>query len=130
MATLVSGFSLLRTLLLSIAAIATFFLLDTVLSRTEKAESGAAAAHAYEKGMRLMQQGRALDATVQFDEAISLARQNPIYPLALAEALLAAGHLPEAEATLSELLERDGTGGAPNLAMARVQAKEGKLMDA
>ena len=76
------------------------------------------------------QQGRPLDATAQFDEAISLARENPAYPLALAEALEAAGRLPEAEATLSELLERDGTGGAPNLAMARVQAKEGRLTDA
>jgi tetratricopeptide (TPR) repeat protein len=130
MRTLVSGFSLLRTLLLSIAAIVIFTLIDTALSRTEKAESGAAAARAYENGTRLMQQGRPLDATAQFDEAISLARENPAYPLALAEALEAAGRLPEAEATLSELLERDGTGGAPNLAMARVQAKEGRLTDA
>ena len=105
MRTLVSGFSLLRTLLLTITAIVIFSLLDAALSRTEKAESGAAAARAYENGARLMQQGRPLDATAQFDEAISLARENPAYPLALAEALQAAGRLPEAEAALSDLLE-------------------------
>jgi tetratricopeptide (TPR) repeat protein len=125
-----SGLSLLRTLVLSVAAIAVFFLLDTVLARTERAESRAAAARAYEDGMRLMKQGRPLDAIGQFDEAISLARENPAYPLARAQALLAAGHLPEAEDTLAELLQNNGTAGAPNLAMARVLAKEGKFTDA
>jgi tetratricopeptide (TPR) repeat protein len=115
---------------MSIAAIAAFFLIDTLLARTEKAESRASAGRAYENGMRLIQQGRSLDAVGQFKEAISLARENPAYPLALAQALLAADRLPEAEATLSDLLQHDGTGGAPNLAMARVLAKEGKFMDA
>lgn len=130
MATPTSGLSLLRTLLLSIAAIAAFFLIDTVLARTEKAESRAAAARDYENGMRFMQQGRYPDAAGQFDEAISLVRENPAYPLALAQALLAADRLAEAEATLSDMLQRYGTAGAPNLAMARVLAKEGKFMDA
>jgi tetratricopeptide (TPR) repeat protein len=130
MATTSSGLSLLRTLSLSLAAIAAFFLIDTVLSRTERAESRAAAARAYEAGMRLMKQGQSLDAVGQFDEAISLARDNPAYPLARAQALLAAGHLPEAEATLADLLQNNATAGAPNLAMARVLAKEGKFTDA
>jgi tetratricopeptide (TPR) repeat protein len=130
MATPASGLFLLRTLLLTVAAIAALFLIDTVLARTEQAESRAAAALAYENGTRLMQRGRYLDAVEQFQEAISLARENALYPLALAQALLAADHLTEAEATLSDLLEHDGTGGAPNLAMARVLAKEGKFMDA
>src|SRR5690348_1478065 len=112
-----TGLSLLRTLLLSVAAIAAFFLLDTLLYRTERAESRAAAARAYAEGTSLMKQGRLLDAVGQFDEAISLARDNPAYPLARAQALLAAGHLPEAEATLTELLQNNATAGAPNLAM-------------
>ena len=45
-----TGLSLVRTLLLSLAAIAVFFLIDTVLARTERAESRAAAARAYEEG--------------------------------------------------------------------------------
>ena len=125
-----TGLSLLRTLLLSVSAIAVFFLIDTVLSRTERSESRAAAARAYEEGTSLMKQGRFLDAVGQFDEAISLARENPAYPLARAQALLAAGHLPEAEDTLAELLQNNATAGAPNLAMARVLAKEGKFTDA
>jgi len=125
-----TGLSLVRTLLLSLAAIAIFFLLDTVLARTERAESRAAAARAYDEGMSLMKQSRSLDAVGRFDEAISLARENPAYPLARARALLAAGHLPEAEDTLAELLQNNGTAGAPNLAMARVLAKEGKFTDA
>src|ERR1700676_3198058 len=107
MATLGSGLTLLRTLLLTIAAIVAFFLIDTVLVRTEKAESHAVAVRAYENGMRLMQQGRYLDAAGQFDEAISLARENPTYTMALAQALMVADHLPEAEATLSDLLQHD-----------------------
>jgi tetratricopeptide (TPR) repeat protein len=130
MAKLASGLSLLRTLSLTTAAIAFFFLIDTVLVRTEKAESRAAAARAHQNGMRLMGQSRYVDAAGQFDEALSLARENPSYTLALAQALLAADRLPKAEATLSDLLQRDGTGGASNLAMARVLAKEGKFMDA
>jgi tetratricopeptide (TPR) repeat protein len=125
-----TGLSVLRTLVLSVAAIAVFFLLDTVLARTERAESRAAAARAYEDGMRLVKQGRPLDAIGQFDEAISLARENPAYPLARAQTLLAAGHLPEAEDTLAELLQNNATAGAPNLAMGRVLAKEGKFTDA
>lgn len=125
-----TGLSLLRTLLLSVAAIAVFFLLDTVLFRTERAESRAAAVRAYEEGTSLMKQGRFLDAVGEFDEAISLARENPAYPLARAQALLAAGQLPEAEDTLAELLQNNATAGAPNLAMARVLAREGKFTDA
>ena len=125
-----SGLSLLRTFSLTIAAIAVFFLIDTVLVRTEKAESRAAAARAYENGMRLMGQGRYVDAAGEFEDALALARENLTYTLALAQALLAADRLPKAEATLSDLLQRDGTGGAPNLAMARVLAKEGKFIDA
>ena len=125
-----TGLSLLRTLLLSVTAIALIFVLDTVLSRTERAESRASAARAYQEGASLMKQGRFLDAVGEFDEAISLARENPAYPLARAEALLAAGRLPEAEDTLTELLQNNGTAGAPNLAMARVLAKEGKFTDA
>ena len=125
-----TGLSLLRTLLLSLTAIAVFFLIDTVLSRTERSESRTAAERDYVEGLRLLKQGRPLDAVGQFDEAITLARQNPAYPLARAQALLAAGLLPEAEATLTDLLQNNGTAGAPNLAMARVLAKEGKFTDA
>jgi tetratricopeptide (TPR) repeat protein len=130
MATTSSGLSLLRTLLVTLAAIAVFFLIDTILSRTERAESRAAAERAYEEGLRLLKQGRSLEAVSEFDEAISLARENPAYPLARAEALLAAGHLPEAENTLAELLQNNDTAGAPNLVMARVLAREGKFTDA
>jgi tetratricopeptide (TPR) repeat protein len=125
-----TGLSFFRTLLLSLAAIAVLFLIDTVLSRTERSESRAAAARAYEEGTSLMKQGRFLDAVGQFDEAISLERENPAYPLARAQALLAAGRLSEAEATLGDLLQNNGTEGAPNLIMARVLAKEGKFTDA
>src|SRR5579872_316449 len=111
MATVGSGLSLLRTLLATIAAIAAFFLIDTVLAKTEKAESNAVARRAYENGMRLMQQRRYPDAAGQFDEATSLARESPAYKMALAEALLAANHPLQAEAILNDLLEHDGTGG-------------------
>jgi len=122
--------SLAGTLALVFCAILGFFFLDTFLARTERAESRVEAQRDYERGQRLLEQGRADRAAEEFRSAIVLARDNAQYPLALAQALMAAGRLPDAEASLADLLARDGTAGPPNLAMARVLAREGRIEEA
>jgi tetratricopeptide (TPR) repeat protein len=99
---------------------------DTVLANTEQRETSLEAARFYREGESLMQQHRYADATDSFRSAIANARDNPDYPLALGQALLDAGQLDEANSTLTDLLQADSMAGAPNLAMARVFAKEGQ----
>jgi len=122
--------SFLRTSVLTIAGIAILFSIDTFLASKERSESRVEGQRLYDAGQRLMQQGLSVDAENQFRAALSVARDNQQYQLALARALTAAGRLSDAEANLADLLQRDGTGGEPNLAMARVLTKEGRIPEA
>ena len=122
--------SFFRTSALVIAAIAALFFVDTFLAKTERSESRAEAQRFYEAGQRLMKEGLGQDAAIQFQAALSAARDNQQYQLALGQALMAVGRFADAEATLLDLLQRDGTEGAPNLAMARVLSKEGRVPEA
>lgn len=130
MAELVLRPSLFRTLFFVAIAAASLVLIDSVLARTEHRETAAEAARFYRDGQRLIQQGKYDDAADAFRSAIANARDNANYPLALGQALLAAGQLDEAGATLTDLLKADSMAGAPNLAMARVFAKQGQFEEA
>ena len=122
--------SLFRTLFFAAIVAAAFLLVDTVLANTERRETTLEAARFNLDGQSLMQQGKYAGAADAFRAAIANARENPGYRLALGEALLGAGQLNEAGATLTELLKSDSMAGAPNLAMARVFAKEGEFDEA
>jgi len=122
--------SIFRTLALTCAAITGLSFVDTFLARTDRAETRVEAQRYYETGQRLMQQGDNDGATEQFRAAFAVDRDNQEYQLALAQALMAAGRYPDAEATLMALLQRDATGGAANLAMARVLVKEERIPEA
>jgi Tfp pilus assembly protein PilF len=119
-----------RTLLGGIAAIAALFFADTFLAKTERAESHVEAERHYQSGRRFMQSGQSARAVEEFRSALAVERENEDYQLALGQGLLAAGSPTEAEATLNALLQENPFGGPPNLAMARVMVKEGKLADA
>jgi tetratricopeptide (TPR) repeat protein len=103
---------------------------DAYLARTERLENHAEADRLAAAGRVLMEQRRPLDAVAQFKAAIAIERENPGYWLALGEAQLAAGEFADAESTLNELLRRDSTSGAANLALARVLVKEGRIPEA
>jgi tetratricopeptide (TPR) repeat protein len=121
-----TGGSVLGTLVLVLVAIVVLSGVDTFLARTERSENLAEA-------NRLAAAGRGakpIDAVADFKAAISIERENPGYWLSLGEAQLAAGQLADAEGTLTELLRRDSTAGAVNLALARVLVKEGRITDA
>jgi tetratricopeptide (TPR) repeat protein len=116
----------LGTMGLVLLAIVALSGVDTFLARTERSENLAEAD-------RLAAAGRAakpVDAVAEFKAAIAIERENPDYWLALGQAQLAAGQLADAEGTLTELLRRDSTAGAVNLALARVLVKEGRITDA
>jgi tetratricopeptide (TPR) repeat protein len=122
--------SLLRTLTLVVVGIAILGSLDTYLAGREHAESLIEAKRSFDKGQRFLGQRKSDMAVAQFRAAVAVARGNPDYQLALGEALLDAGRLSDAEGALSDLLAHDGTAGAPNLAMARVLVKEGRIEEA
>lgn len=103
---------------------------DAFLARTERSENKAEADGLSRDGRTLMEQGHPLEAVAQFKAALAIERDNPASWLALGQAQFAAGQLSDAETTLTELLKRDSTAGAANLALARVLVKEGRITDA
>lgn len=122
--------SLFRTLLFVAIAAAAFLLVDSVLANTERRETALEAARFFNDGELLIRQGKYAGAADSFRSAIANARDNADYRLALGEALLGAKDLDEAGATLTDLLKSDSMAGAPNFAMARVLAKEGRFDEA
>jgi tetratricopeptide (TPR) repeat protein len=122
--------SFFRTLFFVGLAATALVVVDSVLANTERRETSLEGARFYREGESLMRQHEYADAADSFRSAIANARDNPDYPLALGQALLGAGQLDEANSTLTDLLQADSMAGAPNLAMARVFAKEGPFEQA
>lgn len=127
--------SFMRTLFATGLAIMAIFFIDTVLEKTERAESRVDAARFYASGQRLLAQGQSAAAVDQFRSAIAADRSdatgnNQDYQLALGQALLAAGRLGDAADTLNDLLQRNPVGAAANLTMARLLVKEDQIDDA
>ncbi len=117
-----------KTMLVVGVAILAIFFLDTLLAKSEMAESQAEAARAYAAGRAAMQEGKNAAAADHFKSAIAAQRANPEYHLALAQALLAADELAGAQDELNGML-LSNPGLAHNLAMARVLNKEGRFSD-
>ena len=129
-ATTFSKPSLLRTLVFVAAAIVMLSFLDIYLARRERSESLTEAKRSYDAGQSFMKQGKNDRAVDEFRAALVVDRENPEYQLALSLALVSGGRFSDAEAELNDLLAHDGTAGAPNLAMARVLVKEGRVEEA
>jgi tetratricopeptide (TPR) repeat protein len=125
-----SGGSVLGTLGLVAIAIVVLSGVDTFLARTERQENRAEANRLAAAGRALIDKGTPADAVAQFKGAIAIERENRAYWLELGQAQLDAGELTDAETSLTELLRRDSTAGAANLALARVLIKEGRITDA
>jgi len=125
-----TGRSVAGTLGLVALAIVALSIVDAYLARTERLENRSEADRLVAAGRGLMAKGRPLDAVSQFKTALEMERENSGDWLALGQAQLAADRLSDAETTLSELLRRDSTAGAANLALARVLVKEKRITDA
>ena len=125
-----AGHSFLKTLGLTLVAIAALFVADSFLARTERAETMVEAAHESEQGRVLMQRGENAEAIQRIKDAIANARGNRDYRRLLAQAQLAAGRTADAETTLTDLLQNDSTDGLASLTMGRVLVGEGRFEEA
>lgn len=119
-----------QTFLLIFVAMAVLFAADAFLAHKDEAARGAEARRLFREGRQLESKGDLAEAIDRFRGAYANARQERGYQLALAQALLEAGRMPEAEETLTELLAADSTGGGANLTMARLLSREGKTAEA
>jgi tetratricopeptide (TPR) repeat protein len=124
------GRSLLGTFALVFVCMAAIFAFDVFLARVELSETQTEAARLFAEGQRLERERRTHDAVKAYRDALSFARNNFGYQLALSRALLTAGKTAEAEAMAADLLRRDSTDGDANLLMARILTKTGNLTDA
>jgi tetratricopeptide (TPR) repeat protein len=117
-------------LVLVLITMGAFFVLDVFLARMEQGESRAEAERDYQAGERLMKQSQYDAAVEQFQNAFSTVRAEKKYQLALAQALMAAGKLKNAEDQADQLLQADQTNGDANLTLARIFVKQGRITDA
>jgi tetratricopeptide (TPR) repeat protein len=105
----------------SVAAIALgLFWIDRFLAKLEQSEVQSEAAGLASTASRLLASGNAAQAVVDYRRAHALVRTNRGYALGYAQALLAAGDVSGAEATLNDQLADNSNDAPANLAMARV----------
>jgi len=100
-----------------------------LLSYYYRTERAGRAQHFYQLGNQYLQRDLYDDAIGQYREALSISHGNQ-YRLALALALVKAGHPDEAAIYLNDLLRSDPTNAEANLGMARVAAQGGRIDEA
>jgi tetratricopeptide (TPR) repeat protein len=99
------------------------------LSYYYRTERAGRAQHSYELGNQYLQRELYDEAIEQYRDALSVSHSNQ-YRLALAAALVKAGHGDEAAIYLKDVLRSDPTNAAANLGMARVAVQEAKTDEA
>lgn len=122
--------SIAETFVLILLAIAGLSAIDGFLARRERLESYREAAGLFADGQRLERAGNYSQAIDRFRGALSIRGEQEDYAVALADALLKAGRLQDAESVLGEVLQRDSINGEANLMIARVFVKQGKITEA
>ena len=100
-----------------------------LLSYYYRSERAGRAQHFYELGNQFLQKDLYDEAIEQYRDALSISHSSQ-NRLALALALVKAGHPDEAAIYLKDLLRSDPTNAAGNLGMARVAAQEGRIDEA
>ncbi len=100
-----------------------------LLSYYYRSERAGRARHFYELGNQFLRKDLYDEAIEQYRDALSISHSSQ-NRLALALALVKAGHPDEAAIYLKDLLRSDPTNAAGNLGMARVAAQEGRIDEA
>jgi CIC family chloride channel protein len=100
-----------------------------LLSYYYRTERAGRAQHYYELGNQFLQKDLYDEAIEQYRDALSISHSSR-NRLALALALMKAGHPDEATIYLKDLLGSDPGNAEANLGMARVAAQEGRIDDA
>ncbi|HLJ13417.1 MAG TPA: tetratricopeptide repeat protein [Bryobacteraceae bacterium] len=124
------GPSFLGTFALVFVAIGALWVIDTFLARMEQSESTAQAARLFREGEDLARAGHNNESITRLRGALAISPDSQDYQLTLARVLIAADKLPDADAVLAGVLQRDSTDGEANLLMATALTKQGKLDNA
>jgi tetratricopeptide (TPR) repeat protein len=109
---------------------AAMFAGTTVVAHWYRTERIARGQKYFELGSSLERRGDEAGAVEAYRNALSIARQNNQYRMALAEALIKAGHLDEAALYLHEILESNPADAESNLLLAQIAAREHEPADA
>lgn len=109
-----------------VAVAVVFFAAVTGLSHVYQTQQGSLGDRWFMRGVSDLKAGRYRQAVSGFRTALLYGRDNDIYQLDLAEALMGTGRRSEAEAYLVNLWEREPENGQVNLDLARVAAQAGE----
>lgn len=112
------------------ALIAALLALDFFLARIDREENRRHAENLFRDGRALLASGHSAEAVDKLATAVSLARSNSAYGLALAQAMMANGRDADSEQLLKQLLDRAPDDGGVSLTMARLLVKTGRPNDA
>src|SRR5215472_14437087 len=108
--------------LLSLIMLGIFFVITGFAVKRYHASQLTLGGRWYERGQAALQSNRPEEAVDDFRTALVYARDNTVYQKRLAEALIKARHLPEAEVYLRTLWVREPGDGTVNLELARLSA--------
>ena len=116
--------------LLSIMVLVVFFVITGITVKRYHASQLALGGRWYQRGEAALQSNRAEEAVEDFHTALVYARDNPVYQMRLAEALVQANHLAEAGVYLRTLWVTQPGNGTLNLLLARLAAKSHDVPEA
>jgi len=113
-----------------IVVIAAFFSLTTFLAHAYHRKEGQFGRIWYRRGEQALQQSRPAEAVEDFRNALAYSRDNDVYRLRLARALMADHRPQEARSHLLSLWEKEPGDGTLNLELARLAAMWGDTRQA
>ncbi len=109
--------------LVSMVILAVFFVITGLATTRYHAEQKALGGRWYQRGESALKANRPEEAVNDFHTALIYSRDNAAYQMRLADALVKANRLAEAEVYLRTLWERQPGSGQVNLELARLFAK-------
>ncbi len=116
--------------LVSFLMLAVFFGITGFVVQRYHASQQALGGRWYQRGEAALKANHPEEAAEYFHTALVYSRDNDIYQMRLAEALVEANRLAEARVYLQSLLERQPGSGQVNLELARLSAKSHDITDA
>jgi tetratricopeptide (TPR) repeat protein len=115
-----------RVLLLSLVILLLLFVGTSFAARFYHAQQASLAQQWFERGEGQLKAGQAQTALEDFRNALSYSPDNKLFEYRLAQALVAADRLVEAESYLLALAEKTPGSGPINLELARLEAGKGR----
>jgi tetratricopeptide (TPR) repeat protein len=114
---------------LSLSAVGVFIFTRHMAAHEQQLNAKIAAAR-FDRGVQYMQAGETDKAIQSFRSAATNVENDPKYTLALANALAAENHTPEAQSLLLRLRESDPENPKVNLSLARLAAQQEEVQEA